>query len=433
MTWGDFKLGEIVSIKHGYAFKGEFFSEEPTNDILLTPGNFKIGGGFKDNKLKYYSGEIPLDYVLSTNDVVVTMTDLSKMADTLGYSAKIPKDTSKTFLHNQRIGLVKQLTDKFELDFLYWLMRTEHYQKFVAGSATGATVKHTSPSKIYAFKFKAPSNKTTQQKIAQILSAYDDLIENNLKRIKLLEEMAQITYEQWFVRMKFPNHETTPIDAETGLPEGWKYSKLSDEVELIRDSILPSTLEKSVPYIGLEHMPRKSITLSKYGSSNDISSLKTNVKKGDILFGKIRPYFHKVGIALKDCITSTDNIVVRPKAKNNINGIILQTMFSKAFVSSAVQSSNGTKMPRANWKVLAKHKVIIPDMVVSNKFSDISTNIISSVSNLSEQNQRLKEARDILLPRLMTGMIDVDKIKLPKPLDKNNSHSSNPYKRGNPQ
>ncbi len=320
-------------------------------------------------------------------------------------------------VHNNCFKVIPK-NSSLDRGFLFWILKSDFIKQVASSLASGAAQPDLNHGAFKSIKIPLPLL-PTQQKIAQILSAYDDLIENNLKRIKLLEEMAQITYEQWFVRMKFPNHEITPIDAETGSPEGWKYSKLSDEVELIRDSILPSTLEKSVPYIGLEHMPRKSITLSKYGSSNDISSLKTNVKKGDILFGKIRPYFHKIGIALKDCITSTDNIVVRPKAKNNINGIILQTMFSEAFVSSAVQSSNGTKMPRANWKVLAKHKVIIPDIVISNKFSVISTNIISSVSNLSEQNQRLKEARDILLPRLMTGIIDVDKIKLPKPLDKN--------------
>ena len=141
--WKEVKLGEIINIKHGYGFKGEFFSDEETENILLTPGNFNIGGGFKADKLKYYAGPINENFILNENDVIVTMTDLSKMADTLGFSAKIPRDSSKKYLHNQRIGLVELINNTFDLDFIYWLLRTESYQRYIAGSAIGATVKHT--------------------------------------------------------------------------------------------------------------------------------------------------------------------------------------------------------------------------------------------------------------------------------------------------
>lgn len=196
MKWEEYSLDEIIHIKHGYAFKGEFFSEIPTDAILLTPGNFAIGGGFKGQKLKYYNGDFPVDYILEESDVIVTMTDLSKEADTLGFSAKVPSWSGKRFLHNQRIGLVSLKGEKFDLNYLYWLMRTYNYQRFVANGATGATVKHTSPTKICQYKFTAPKDKTTQRKIASILSAYDDLIENNMKRIKLLEEKAFLRYKE---------------------------------------------------------------------------------------------------------------------------------------------------------------------------------------------------------------------------------------------
>ena len=218
--------------------------------------------------------------------------------------------------------------------------------------------------------------------------------------------MAQITYEEWFVRFKFPNHENTPVDEVTGLPLGWKIEVLENHVELIKDSVLPTDLGNSIRYIGLEHMPRKSIVLSEYGDSDNVGSLKLVVKKGDVLFGKIRPYFHKVGVALDDCITSTDTIVLRAR-KQELHGIIVQTVYSNEFVASAVQSSNGTKMPRANWNVLKNHPIIIPEITVLNQFSEISHNLIFNISNLVNQNQLLKEARDILLPRLMTGKIAV--------------------------
>ncbi|MCT8778519.1 restriction endonuclease subunit S, partial [Glaesserella parasuis] len=100
------KLGDFINVKHGFAFKGEFITTKVNNNCLVTPGNFAIGGGFKSDKFKFYTGEIPREYILEENDLIVTMTDLSKEADTLGYSALVPKIENKIMLHNQRIGLI---------------------------------------------------------------------------------------------------------------------------------------------------------------------------------------------------------------------------------------------------------------------------------------------------------------------------------------
>ena len=339
--WKQVTLEDLIHIKHGYGFKGEFFVDEPSEYILVTPGNFAIGGGFKTNKLKYYDGELKEEFILKGGDVIVTMTDLSKQADTLGFSAKVPDD-GKTYLHNQRIGLVSLLSEDVTLDFIYWLLRTESYQKYVAGSSTGATVKHTSPSKIYSTKLSIPSCKIKQQKIA----------------------------------------------------------------DLIKTSIHPDSISSDTPYIGLEHIPRKSITLSKWETSQKVDSLKYQYQKGDVLFGKIRPYFHKVGVALNSGVTSTDTIVLRAKSLL-MQGLLLNVVFSNHFVDSATQSSNGTKMPRANWAVLKKYPVIVPSEEVIEQYDDIFKSIIKGLETLVSQNVLLKEAQDILLPRLMLGIIEV--------------------------
>ncbi|MBK9745133.1 MAG: restriction endonuclease subunit S [Saprospiraceae bacterium] len=151
------KLSDIIEIKHGDAFKGEFVSDFEEKDVLITPGNFKIGGGFNSQKFKYYKGEIPHDYILKRNDLLVTMTDLSKGGDTLGYSALVPTIEGKRLLHNQRIGKVMFRSDLPVKHFLYWLMRQDDYRHFVLGGATGSTVKHTSPTRICEFEFPLPS------------------------------------------------------------------------------------------------------------------------------------------------------------------------------------------------------------------------------------------------------------------------------------
>jgi type I restriction enzyme S subunit len=157
--WRWQRLDELIYIKHGYAFKGEFFTEEPNTNILLTPGNFKIGGGFNYKKFKYYKGDIPLDYVLNWNDLIVTMTDLSKDGDILGYSSLVPEIPNKRLLHNQRIGKVVFKGNENLKFYLNWVLRSDSYRSFVLGSATGTTVKHTSPSRICEYRCIIPTDK----------------------------------------------------------------------------------------------------------------------------------------------------------------------------------------------------------------------------------------------------------------------------------
>lgn len=142
--WKKVTLGELFKVKHGFAFKSEYFTNEPQTTVLVTPGNFSIGGGFQDGKRRYYKGPIPEGYVLKPGQVVVTMTDLSKGSDTLGYAARIPND-STVWLHNQRIGLLEFNDDvPTSPRFIEYLLRTREYRSWIVGSATGTTVKHTS-------------------------------------------------------------------------------------------------------------------------------------------------------------------------------------------------------------------------------------------------------------------------------------------------
>ena len=156
-TWMEVKLSDIIEVKHGFAFPGEHIREELPGDVLLTPGNFAVGGGFKSDKYKYFDGQVPEEYVLHENDLIVTMTDLSKQADTLGYPALVPKPQHFRYLHNQRLGKVL-IRDGAKVDkrFISYLLRTPEYRHEILASATGTTVKHTSPNRILAFKTSIP-------------------------------------------------------------------------------------------------------------------------------------------------------------------------------------------------------------------------------------------------------------------------------------
>ena len=171
------KLGDYISIKHGFAFKGEGITTKENGVVLVTPGNFSIGGGFKEEKCKYFKGDYSSDYVLLPDDLIVTMTDLSKDMDTLGYSALVPK-TNRVYLHNQRIGLIKINKDDLDKHYLYWFMRTRDYQRTIAGGASGTTVHHTSPSRILEIEVSFPDI-MTQKAIACLMDDIEGKIQIN--------------------------------------------------------------------------------------------------------------------------------------------------------------------------------------------------------------------------------------------------------------
>lgn len=160
--WSVSKIGDFCNVKHGYAFKGEFITAEETGQILLTPGNFRIGGGFNSSKYKYYSdGDYDKDYILEAGDLIITMTDLSKEGDTLGYPAFVPKHGNNIFLHNQRLG--KVINSQIDLFFLFFLLCRREYRSHILGSASGSTVRHTSPSRILECKFTVPNKELLDQ------------------------------------------------------------------------------------------------------------------------------------------------------------------------------------------------------------------------------------------------------------------------------
>ncbi len=196
--WQEVTLGDIFNVKHGFAFKGKYFTDTPQKTILVTPGNFAVGGGFQNPKPKYYDGPYPEEYVLTPGQVVITMTDLSKASDTLGYPAVIPDD-GNIWLHNQRIGLVEPLDENLaDLSFINYLLRTHEYRAWVVGSASGTTVKHTSPGRIKEYRCKIPPLQE-QRAIAHILGTLDDKIELNRQMNRTLEAMAQALFKSWFI------------------------------------------------------------------------------------------------------------------------------------------------------------------------------------------------------------------------------------------
>lgn len=211
----------------------------------------------------------------------------------------------------RRMAIMRPDPSAIDARFLYCYTQSPAWKAVIASrTVLGATVNRIPIATFPEFPLRLPSL-PAQQRIAGVLSAYDKLIENNRRQIKLLEETAQRLYKEWFVDLHFPGHETTPI--HNGIPEGWERTTVGKICELIRDSSRPDDRNESTMYIGLEHMPKNSICLNMYGDVSSVTGSKLNFRKNDILFGKIRPYFHKVGFAQCNGVTSTDTLVMRAK------------------------------------------------------------------------------------------------------------------------
>jgi len=286
----------------------------------------------------------------------------------------------------------------------YCLLTEAHREWMIRNSSSKATMASLNHDIIKRIELPLlPVNE--QQRIVSLLSAYDDLIENNRRRMALLEESARLLYREWFVSLHFPGHEHTRIVGR--VPEGWERKTLGDLCTDVRDTAMPEHLEPDTPYIGLEHMPRRSIALSEWGYAEEVTSTKHRFRAGEILFGKIRPYFHKVGIAFVDGVASSDAIVIRPLAEE-LCCLVLMVVSSDPFVASTAQGMReGSKMPRADWKLMKQYRVSVPPHGLLSSFNTTIQPIVDQLRTLISQSHKLRLARDLFLPRLMNGEIAV--------------------------
>jgi len=300
-----------------------------------------------------------------------------------------------------------------DTNFFGYFTRSEFGQNLLLSATTGAAQGVINTHSVAALPVPVPPL-DEQRRIASILSAYDDLIENNTRRIAILEEMARRIYEEWFVHFRFPGHERARmVDSELGpVPEGWTIEPLNNLVDDVREAVDPESLDPDSPYVGLEHLPRRSIALSEWGEAGAVQSTKLRFREGDILFGKIRPYFHKVAVAPIAGVASSDAIIIRPKQASCF-ALALSAVSSDAFIAHATQTSNGTKMPRANWNVLRNYPVVLPIDHLKSRFDEFVNNSVATIKNFVRQNRNLRITRDLLLPKLISGELDVS--PLPEP------------------
>lgn len=302
--------------------------------------------------------------------------------------------------------------NKLDGNFLYYLSRSDLLWKSAINSMVGASGRQRADAKFLKRVLLTVPPLPTQRKIAAILTAYDDLIEVNKRRIALLENMAEEIYREWFVRLRFPGHQHTRF--VKGVPEGWEVRPISSFCEEIRTGVKKKDLADEEIYIGLEHIPRKSIAFKEWATADSVDSNKLRFKKRDILFSKIRPYLHKVALAHFSGSCSSDTIILRPE-KRLYEGFLLFTVFSETFIDLATIASKGTKMPRADWAFLEKLELKIPPPELLETYQTRFEDIFDLIATLLQANQQATKSRDLLLPRLISGKLSVEELDIQFP------------------
>jgi type I restriction enzyme S subunit len=306
------------------------------------------------------------------------------------------------------IGFVAD-DEKCDVRFIKYFLHSIKNQ--IRQVTMGATQDNLSVSKLLSFRVPAP-HVDTQRKIAAILSAYDDLIENNLRRIKILEEMAQNLYREWFVKFRFPGHQHARFtDSPLGrIPEGWEVVSLGKITELRKDKF-KKKLHSECPLLDLAKMQQRTLSVGETGSPDELTTSRIIFEEDDILFGSIRPYLHKVALAPYRGITNVSVLVIRP-AEKSLQSFLTVLLSSIDTIRWADQHSTGTKMPLIKWEALQTMPVLMPTQAVLRAFETSVQPMLQTVKMTSSRNQTLRRTRDLLLPRLISGEVDVSELDI---------------------
>ncbi|HOP08410.1 MAG TPA: restriction endonuclease subunit S [candidate division Zixibacteria bacterium] len=395
-------------------------------EIVLIRSQNVYNDGFKNEGLAYITEK----HASQLSNVAVEKDDvlLNITGDSVARCCQVNINTLPARV-NQHVAIIRPDSHKLDPRYLrYFLVSAPMQDLMLSWAGSGGTRNALTKGMIESFEIPCPEV-SIQRSIAHILGTLDDKIELNRAMNETLEEMARAIFKSWFVdfdpvRAKAEGRKPFGMDADTAalfpasfqdspigkIPKDWTLGCLGDIAKNKKVSVKPHQLEDYSHYIGLEHMPRRCISLAEWGLSESVTSNKYAFNKGDLLFGKLRPYFHKVGIAAVDGVCSTDILVVVPK-KPEWFGYTLEIITSDEFVGYTDMASTGTKMPRTNWTDMSNYETVLPPTELAEAFSKFITPMTEKIISNIHESQTLAAIRDALLPKLMSGEVRVNSLE----------------------
>ena len=400
--WKKCTIGDMVTLRQGFAINAKskhYISKEPTSLALLRIADMKSG-----SREIYVKEDIPINFIAQPQDIVYTRTGNVGLVFRNNYGV----------VHNNCFTVTPNDERVLSRDFLYYLLQSKYFFEKANSLARGAAQPDLPHSLFNSIEISYPEL-DTQHRIASILSRYDSLIENYQKQIKLLEEAAQRLYKEWFVDLHFPGHENTKI--VDGVPEGWEKKTIDDVTSKVTTGLNPRknfVLGKgSNYYVTIKNMADNTIFLDDRCDKVDNEALEKINKRSDLKIGDI--LFSGIGtigrVALVDIPTNNWNVsesVFTMRVNENVTKEFLYLMLLSPDVQNYCQSNaHGAAQKGIRMADLKAYSFNLPPFGVIQQFTSLVTPTIKKVSSIRNQIRLLTEARDRLLPKLMSGELKV--------------------------
>ena len=349
-------------------------------------------------------------YQLEKGDIVIARTGA-----TTGYAKRIRDDYTAVFASY----LVRiRVNPKYDSQYVGFVVESDEYKAFIQLNLGGTAQPQANAQVLTSFPIPLPPL-PTQRKIAAVLNAYDDLIENNTRRIKILEEMASAIYREWFVEFRFPGHEGVEVvESELGLiPQGWEVKRLSDLVETQYGYTESATEDEVGPkfvrgkdmnknsYIDWDTVPFCPIESEKY--------TKYQLHTDDILVIRMADP-GKVTIIEKEIDAVFASYLIRlTLISNRLSPYYLfYALLDERYQNYIYGASTGTTRKSASAGVITSFDLVVPTAEIRDRFEIVIASVRKALNNLLEKNANLRQTRDLLLPKLISGEIDVSELDI---------------------
>jgi type I restriction enzyme S subunit len=413
--WRKVALGDHVDLLSGFAFKSARYTEEP-NDVRLLRGDNIAQGFLRWDGAKRWARDDMKAYdrfELQEGDVVLAM---DRPWIDAGLKWGWVRRPDLPLLLVQRVARMRG-RDGLDTGFLRYVIGSDAFTSYVKSITTGVNVPHVSGPDIKKYRFLLPPA-TIQGRIADILSAYDDLIENNTKRIKILEEMARSLYREWFVDFRFPGHEKVKlVESAIGrVPSGWAVHALDAITTMINRGVAPKYADDG-PELVLNQKCIRDQRLSLEPARKHISRVPTDkyVQPFDVLInstgvgtlGRVAQVIEEI----PGCTVDTHVTVVRA-ARHIDPHFFGMSLLAKGqhFEAEATGATGQTELSRGR---IGATELVVPPAPLQERFGGAIGPMRRTVHVLCKRNENLRRARDLLLPRLLAGEIDVSRLAAP--------------------
>jgi len=414
------RLQDFVDLLPGFAFKSHNFSED-IEDIALVKGeNVSQGSILWGISKKWLASDWDKfeKYQLSSGDVILAMDRPWVPA---GLKWAYIREGDPRALLVQRCCRLRSKSVELDQTFLRFIIASPAFEAYIKPITTGVNVPHISGAQILDFEFLLPPI-DIQMKVAHMLAAYDDLIENNLRRMEVLEKISKNTYHEWFVNFRFPGSENISFkDSSLGqIPVSWDIDKLENHLSKLESGKRPkggiTEISSGIPSIGAESIEgigkhnfvtEKLIPLEFFESMN-----KGVVEDGDVAIYKDGAYigkstYYRDGFPYEKCCVNEHVFLLRSN-NDRLRQNALYLWLQERETVHAIRSTNANAaQPGINKQGINGLTLIIPDLSTSKKFDELIEPFIGEIINLAKQNSNLRHTRDLLLLKLLSSPISV--------------------------